>query len=108
MLRFDPPHDSTTTSFYTPIAKRRADLTVHFDEILSPDERVAVEKSLTCRHGIEKISFQSNHPHLAIVYYDVFLTSTDTIVKILNSNCLLPFQMNNGEASRVHVQIVGL
>jgi hypothetical protein len=108
MLRFDPPHDSTTTSFYTPTKKRRGDFTVHFDEVLSIDEQNEIIKALSCRKGVEKIEFQPHHPHLAIVYYDVFLTSSKTIFEMLNSDCLFPFQVNDGDKPRIHVQIVGL
>jgi len=107
MLRFEPPHGSTNTSFYTPTSKRCGDLTVHFDEVLSPHEQQEVQQALSCRHGINKIVFQPQHPHLAIVYYDVFLTTSKSILEMLNSDCLFPYQVNNGETPRVHVQMVG-
>ena len=108
MLRFDPPHSSTTSSFYTPTKERLGDLTAHFDVALSPDEQKMVEQSLICRQGIEKVTLQPHHPNLAIIYYDVFLTSSKTIFKILNGDCLLPFQKNDGESPRVRAQIIGI
>jgi hypothetical protein len=108
MLRFDPPHGSSNASFYTPLSKRRGDITVHFDELLSSDEQKAVEESLSNRQGVERIQFQPHHPHLAIIYYDVFLTSTKQILQMLNSDCLFPFHVNDGIRPEIHVQLVGL
>lgn len=108
MLRFDTPHSSTTFNLHTPVARRRGDLTIHFTEVLSQDEQQEIITALTCRQGVEKVKFQPNHPHLAIVYYDVFMTSSKKIMECINGMCLLPKHLDYIKRPALQARMFGI
>jgi hypothetical protein len=108
MLRIDPPHSSREKSYYTPPHERVADATFHIDESMSSDEMDKVEKGLLYRTGIKKVVFQQKHMHLVVVYYDSFITTSQSILDFLNSECLFEYQEPYGSVPKMNVQLVGL
>lgn len=49
-----------------------ADVTLHVDEVLSPEARDALEEALRQRDGVVSVHFNTNaaHPHLAVIEFN--------------------------------------
>ena len=47
-----------------------ADLTLHIDEALSPEQRGTIEESLRALDGVVSVSNRDQTPHLTIVEFD--------------------------------------
>jgi|SaaInl7_135m_RNA_FD_contig_21_1498422_length_775_multi_25_in_0_out_0_2 hypothetical protein len=108
MLRIDSPHSSRKKSYYTPPNIRVADMVVHIDEPLDLDGMAEIKEVLMCHKGVENVLFNPTHSHLAIIYYDTFKTSSQNILKILNSESLFKCQINEGDVQGINVQLVGI
>ncbi|MBF0379381.1 MAG: hypothetical protein HQL69_00060 [Magnetococcales bacterium] len=108
MLRIDTPHSSRTKSFYTPPNTRIADMVIHIDEPLNQEGIDEIKEVLSCHEGVENVDFSPTHPHLAIIHYDSFTTSSKAILKILNSDSLFKCQLHDGNVQGIHVQLVGI
>jgi hypothetical protein len=108
MLRIDSPHSSRKKSHYTPPNIRIADMIVHIDEPLKPEGMREIKEVLSCHKGVGNVVFNPTHPHLAIIHYDSFQTSSKAILKILNSDSLFKCQIQEGGVQGLHVQLVGI
>ena len=108
MLRIDSPHSSRKKSYYTPPNIRVADMVVHIDEPLDLDGMAEIKEVLMCHKGVENVLFNSTHSHLAIIYYDTYKISSQTILKTLKSGSLFKRQIHEGAIQGINVQLVGI
>lgn len=62
-----------------------ADVTLHIDEELEPDQLGALEDALRARDGVVSVHFNTSvkHPHLAVVEFNPVKVSSRDLLSIL-------------------------
>ncbi len=62
-----------------------ADLTLHVDEELNPEQLGALEDALRARDGVVSVHFNTNakHPHLAVIEYNPEKVNGKDLLSIL-------------------------
>lgn len=73
----------------------KADVTIHVDETIDHDRRMAIADSVRARKGVKEVVHHDTKPHLMIVQYDP---------AEVNSAALLAVVRQSG----VHAELVGL
>lgn len=72
-----------------------ADIVLHIDENLSPEQRETIEESLRALDGVVSVSNRDQTPHLTIVEYNPdAISSADVLERVTNQGA--------------HAEIIGL
>jgi hypothetical protein len=72
-----------------------ADVTIHVDETIDHDRRVAIADSVRAQKGVMAVAHHDQKPHLMIVEYDPAEVNAATLLTVVRR-------------SGVHAELVGL
>lgn len=72
-----------------------ADVMIHVDEALGPDERASIVASLKARGGVAEATSNPEKPHLLLVKYEPKRVSAETLLQIARE-------------AGVHAELIGL
>ena len=83
-----------------------ADVLLHIDENLSPDEQGRMEKALRSQNGVVSVHFQRNNPHAMMVLYNPDLMHSHDLHQVAEQHQVKGLPRHAG-GRELHVELVG-